>query len=131
MTIKNEFDASKIKTITFEPIIYTKYCIPKGFLANTRACQALFFYATRAKHVYDTHVKNPVVLEGDEDPPYDLRQLFKSVALMYGVEPEEMVKYWSNVDMQFHAMGQQKVPEGDWIRFDSVPEIKTVTETKQ
>lgn len=133
MSIKNEFNKAEVLKIKFTPPVYVKYIVPYGFLTRDRACQALFFYATRAKHVYDTHLRDPFVLEWDEDPKHDFKQLMKSVALAYGVEPEHMVRYWINIDMQFDAMKQQRVPQGDWIRFDAVPEISTadMKETKQ
>ena len=53
----------------------------------------------------------------------DQHRLFASVATMYGVAPEQMLKFWANVDMQMRIMGGEPLPSG--VRFDNVPEIKT------
>ena len=67
--------------------------------------------------------KGEIVYEGHEDPKYNFRQLFSSVANLYGVEPEQMIKFWSNVDMQAVTMGFPKMQPG--YRFDSALKVNS------
>lgn len=103
--------------VTYEPPIYTDYIIPKGFLQRDFACQALWHYYITAvdnwRKEFDT-----LVYEGDLDPQFNYKQLFKSVALIYGVEPEKMQQYWSNVDIQCVALRLTKLPDDSRYRFD-------------
>ena len=65
------------------------------------------------------------MLEGDPDCVPNFRQLFTSTAIMYGVQPEQMIKFWGNVDMQCDVLGIGKLPDEDCYRFNVTPEIRT------
>lgn len=104
---------------------FTQYNMPIGFLVKDSACHALFRYYLMARQTYETHVLDPIVYEGEKDPEYNFKQLFSSVAKMYGVEPEHMTKYWINVDMQCDLLGLPLMPDEEKYRFDRVQEIKT------
>ena len=112
-------------TITFTPPTFRGYEIPKGWLQHDQACHALWYYYIVASNNYLEHISDPIVLEGDPDVDPDFRQLFTSVATMYGVAPEKMVQFWPNVDMQCTTMGLTKLPTNDKYRFSKVPEIRT------
>lgn len=64
-------------------------------------------------------------LEGTTDHPTNFKQQFTTCATIYGVTPEQMVKFWSNVDMQCTVLMLPKMPDEDRYRFDKTPEIKT------
>lgn len=86
------------------------------------------YYAILARKNYEEHVLNPIVYEGEKDPNVNFKELFKSIALMYSTTPEKMVKFWSNVDMQFTIMRLPKLPDEDKYRFDRTAGI--ITERK-
>lgn len=52
------------------------------------------------------------VYEGDKDRPINYRNLMRTIATLYDVEPSVMVKFWPNVDMVFLKMGQKLVSSG-------------------
>lgn len=109
----------------FEYPMYLNYNIPHGWLANEKPCHALFYYALlaiKAQHQWEANV---IVYEGNLTPDPNFKQLFTSVATMYGVSPESMLKFWTNVDMQLVQMGSQGVPKKARYRFDSIPELRS------
>lgn len=117
-------DPSKKTLVIFTPTIYQDYIAPAGALEEHPACHALFFYATRARNNVEQE-KDTIKLEGDnssDSDRFDYRQLFTSVAKIYGVEPEHMVHYWRNVDEQFRLLGLPLVPVG--YRWDGKVEVK-------
>lgn len=105
---------------------YTAFNIPKGYLADEPACHALFHYALMIVR-QENEKKFGQVYEGElwpESRVHNAHELFKSVALLYGVAPERMLHFWVNVDMQFNAMGSKlRVPEK--LRFNKSAELKT------
>lgn len=89
-----------------------------GALHANQACYALMHYAITARHIYDMH-ENPNrvrELEGQTNQPVNYRELFKSTALIHGVEPSEMLHFWSQVDAQFRILGIPCVPMSGNIR---------------
>lgn len=114
-----------IVTIKFRPITFKEYEFPNGWLAKENACHALWYYYLIANNNYREHIENPIVLEGDPDVEPDFKQLFTSIATIYGVQPEMMIKFWSNVDMQCASLEISKLPTNDKYRFDKTPEIRT------
>lgn len=99
--------------------------IPVGFLDPHPACHALWRYYLSARQTWETHVKDVIVLEGEKDPAYDFKQLFTSIAQAYGVQPEHMVKFWPNVDMQCVSLALPKLPDEDQYRFNRIAEVRT------
>lgn len=104
---------------------FNEYNVPNGWLQNDPACHALWYYYLIARRVYEECILDPVVYEGDKDPEYNFQQMFTSTAFAYGVAPERMIKFWSNVDMQCSTMQLPKMPEGDQYRFNKTPEVRT------
>lgn len=109
--------------ITFNPPTFGEYEQPKGWLIREPACHALFYYYLIARRNYEEHIKDPIVYEGDLDPEVNFKQLFSSIALAYGIEPEKMLKFWSNVDLQCGILDLPKLPEE--YRFNKAPEIRS------
>ena len=109
-----------------EPIIYVDLVPPRGFLTRDPACNALMYYAMLVAKELE-QLNDPIKIEGKSRIKPNFRQLFLSIATMYGVHPQQMVAFWRNVDMTFDlAFGDKpikRVPEE--YRFGRVPEIKT------
>lgn len=113
-----------LKNIQFNPPFYTAYIEPFGFLNRENETHALWNYYTKARNAFETCDVSPVVLEGEKDPETNFRQLFESVATMYGVEPNAMAKCWSRIDMQCLALGLPKLPDEERFRFNTIDSIR-------
>ena len=102
-----------------------EYITPNGFLDYENESHALFFYYINAQRIYETYIKNePIVLEGDADPEYNLQELFISIAKLYNVHPENMANAWHQVDMQCRLLNLPLLPTETRYRFNnSVREI--------
>lgn len=111
--------------IKFTMPIFQQYLAPEGFLVRDKACHALFYYYLIAHNTYETHIKDVIVYEGDPDPQYNFKQMFSSAAACYGVQPEQMVQFWRNVDMQCDLLGLPILPDEERFRFNRTPELKT------
>ena len=118
MTVKKMTLGAQTIRITYTPAMYMDYIIPLGFLRPDVACHALWHYYITAvdnfKKEFDT-----LYYEGDPDPTFNYKQLFTSIAQMYDVRPEEMEKYWANVDMQCVSLHLTKLPDASRYRFPS------------
>lgn len=112
-------------TIKFEVPIFEKYIIPHGYLSIERPCHALWRYYLAARNAYEDIELDQITLEGNPDQTVNYQQLFTSIALSYSVQPEHMVSYWINVDMQCDLLDIPRMPTADKFRFNKVPEIKT------
>lgn len=86
------------KGFRLEIPLFPDYIIPNGGLTNERESHALFYYYILAMQMYDRE-KNGVVYEGDKDPEFNYRNVFLSVANLYGIRPENMVNAWPSVDV--------------------------------
>lgn len=105
--------------IQFEPILFPGYIAPNGFLDRSRESHALWFYYIHARRTWEEFVEHaPIVYEGELDPGFDFRQLFISVARMYGVRPESMAQCWSMIDLQCRALQLPTLPNEERYRFD-------------
>lgn len=111
--------------ITFNTPRFNIYEAPKGYLTEHPACHALFYYYLIARRAFEENEEDPIVLEGDADPVNDYQQIFTSVATSYGVSPENMVKYWDNIDNQCRLLGLPLMGQSEKLRMNSIPEIKT------
>ncbi len=98
--------------VQWEPRLFMDYVKPKGWLEQDTTCHALFFYYLMARRAYEENIKDPVFLEGHIDLEVNFKQLFTSIARLYGTTPEEMVRFWSNVDMQCYALKLPKLADG-------------------
>lgn len=111
------------QTVSFHPPTFQDYETPKGWLQHDPACHALFYYYLIARRNYEEDIKDPIVLEGDKDPELNFKQLFTSIALAYGVAPDKMLKFWSNVNLQCDLLKLPQLPES--YCFKHVPEIRS------
>jgi len=111
--------------INFHVPLFRAYEQPNGWFTDEIACHALWYYYLCARNAYETHEFDPIVLEGHDDPQTDFKQLMMSIATAYGVQPEVMVKFWKNVDLQCAALELPKMPIGERYRFDTTAEVKT------
>lgn len=118
---------SKEDNIKFDVPIFTAYIVPYGYLDSNRESHALWYYYVVARQAYETHVLDQIVLEGDKDPVANFRQLFTSVARMYGVEPEAMAKCWDRIDAQCDLINCPRMPDEERYRFDRVQSIEITT----
>lgn len=116
--------------LPFDPVVqlFPGYMIPRGYLTTARETHALFYYYLCARQKYENEEgDHPLpVLEGHDDPDPSLaqyRQLFKSIARMYGVTPEAMAKAWDVVDKQCVKLRLPLMPDGEKYRHNGVPEL--------
>lgn len=110
--------------LKFDTPRFFDYAPPNGFLPYDAPNNALFYYYLLARKAYEEIILDPLVLEGERDPEANFRQLFTSVAIAYGVKPEEMAKCWHNVDMQCHALDMPLLPDEERYRFNRIQEIR-------
>lgn len=112
-------------TLVFEPIRFPRLNMPEGWLHDNAACHALWYYATLTKKNMAERFSTIQYEDEEREAGFhrDQRQLFTSVATLYGVSPEQMTKFWTNVDMQMRMMGGEPLPAG--VRFETVPEVRT------
>jgi hypothetical protein len=99
--------------IVYDVPIYESLMAPAGFLDNHVESHALWTYYTMARHTWEINVNDPIVYEDQLDPQSDFRQLFLSVARMYGVNPENMANCWPQIDLQARALELPLMPDGD------------------
>lgn len=115
----------KATGIAFVSIFFEDYLPPNGFLDRDPACHALFYYNLIARKAYEETEKDVIVLEGEDDPQNNYKQQFTSVATMYGVSPERMIKFWSHVVLTCNLHKIPVVPDRDKYRFNRSPKIKS------
>lgn len=113
------------KTFRFTAPVFDAYNIPNGFLVRDMACHGLFYYAITARRAFEENVQGwGLQYEGNLSNTTNFRALFESIAFLYGVSPANMVKFWKEVDMQFHVLGIPSLPDEDRYRHNKTPEIK-------
>jgi len=83
---------------------------PNGELSHEMPCHALFFFAMLVdKSILP--MDKAVVLEGNPDPVINAKNLYKSVAKMYNVEPDHLCHYWIEVNSQRKKLGMVRIPD--------------------
>lgn len=107
---------------------FPQYLEPHGLLVDDRACYALFYYYLLGRKAYENSlgIGDEIVYEGKLDPQYNFIQLFKTIAMIYGVSEERMVHFWPQVDLTCVLNRLPKMPHGDKYRFNVKPEIKII-----
>jgi len=105
--------------INLAPPRFPDYMQPNGGLNSHRETHALFYYYLLAKKNLETR-ENQIVYEGDVDPVFGFRSLFKSIAVLYNVEPEAMQKCWKEVDYTCHLNNLPKFPVGNAYRYPRI-----------
>ena len=111
--------------MTFNSTRFDAYLAPDGFLGDEPGCHALFYYYLLARKTLEETEIDPFVYEDEKWPESNFKQLFQSIAIMYGLEPEQMLPFWVNVDMQCDLLRLPKMPDVDRLRFNKTPEVKT------
>jgi hypothetical protein len=96
--------------IVLDPPVYRQYIQPHGWLTADVPCHALFHYYVTASEVWKSE-KEAIKYEGDKSK-VNLHQLWLSIAQLYGVDPNDMARYWPPVDLQAGALGLTKLPKG-------------------
>ena len=97
--------------INFMLTTYISAAPPYGCLPRLVAAHALFTYALNTTYLYISNKEKRLQLEGEEDLTFDYFNIFKSTANQYGVEPEEMAKYWQPVRREFLKLFSTKIPK--------------------
>lgn len=129
MAINDKSAQAQLDSIKFACPIYPHLIRPNGFLDGSREAHALWYYYLCARQTYEDK-EHEFFLEGSSvfgDKPLvpGYRQLFTSIANLYGVKPEGMAKCWDMVDMQCVSMHLPKMPDEDQYRHNRTGEIKT------
>jgi hypothetical protein len=106
------------------PPFFLAYMQPNGFLDASREAHGLWNYYLCARNAYETHISNALVFEGEKDPTVNFRQLFTSMAQMYGVQPNTMAKCWDMVDAQCVSIDLPKMPDKECYRFNRADIIR-------
>ena len=105
------------KNLTFQPPLFPQIMVPNGFLDQHRETHALWYYYLCARQTYEQVVVDPIVYEGHKDPEGNYRELFKNIAKIYNVQPENMANCWPQIDMQCLASKLPKLPDEERYRF--------------
>lgn len=113
------------RNIKFDPPYFMGYIYPNGNLDSFPETHALWNYYLAARGTYERTVVDPLVLEGQKDPVGNYRQLFESIATMYGVTPSQMAKCWQMIDNQCDYLRLPKLPNEERYRFDRIDIIRT------
>lgn len=97
-----------------------------GFLTDVPECHALWNYYLMARGTYEL-VELGTEIQYDDSTITSTqtryRQQLESCALLHGVEPEAMVRYWDDVDAQCILMQLPLMPKGERYRFNEAPAI--------
>jgi hypothetical protein len=80
--------------VAFDRVVYQEY-VDRFNFRDTLPAHALMFYALNAGAMMEAQ---PQVLNIDKDIPVYYKNMFKTTAIIYGVDPHDMVKHWDEVD---------------------------------
>ena len=102
------------------PPFFLGYQQPNGYLDSTREAHGLWNYYLCARNAYESHIVDVIALEDEKETVVNFKQLFTSMAQMYGVQPEAMAKCWDMVDAQCRLLELPELPKEERYRFDNV-----------
>lgn len=108
----------KFDKLVFDMPVFPEYEAPNGFLDNYLESHALWYYYLLARNTWERQVDKPIVLEGEKDPEPNFHQLLQSIAHVYGIKLEGMVKCWPQIDKQCELLGLPKLPDEERYRFN-------------
>ena len=109
----------QIELTVFEDFIH-----PNGHLDWTMEAHALMFYYLNARRNYEIYeLGDPIVYEGQDDPRCNYRQLFESIASLYGVNPNDMNNRWAMIDLQCDLMTFPRLPEKTPYRYSAIIQL--------
>lgn len=75
-----------------------------GFLPRDVPAHALWHYYMIARRSYELE-KDGFAYEGDVSPDFNGEQTFRSIALVHGCNPNDMIKFWPVIETQARMMG--------------------------
>lgn len=99
------------------PIRFSQLEAPNGYLDDYVESHALWYYYLCARQTWENVTRDPMAYEGELDSGANYRQLFESIARLYCVDPEHMVKCWLQVDKQAELLNLPKLPNEERYRF--------------
>lgn len=103
-----EHKGKKIK-LFFQPIFFEPYLTPNGFLTKDLACHAMF-YAYIIAQANVKEIQEKLFYDNEEDQVYNFRDLFKTIATIYNVDPDKMWNYKFLVEQQMRALFLKTIP---------------------
>lgn len=97
--------------------LFPHLIVPNGFLDQYRHTHALWYYYLCARQTLEASERN-LVYEGalDFEEQTDYFNLIRNIAKLYGVQVEEMVKCWHQIDMQCEVLKLPPLPKDDRYR---------------
>lgn len=106
------------KHITFEPQIWPELTQQHGhgMLIHHQACYALWFYYGVGYNTYVKRIRDKILIEGEKEPIVNHKELMKSTSILYGVEPEQMIRFWQDIDIECIRTFKPLMP--DFLRFN-------------
>lgn len=103
--------------------LYPQFTKPHGCLAVDKECQALWHYYTtlmlatkehdNVAGLVDATTGDKIGLTSEDNCAIKCRSLFKAIAWMYGVEPQNMFNYWPVVNQQARLLNMPEIPSND------------------
>ena len=87
------------------------------------AAHALFRYYVTARQNWE-RANTMIRYEHEKDDGINYKQLMTSIARMYGVTPEEMVRFWKEVDFTCTLCNLPKLPDEERYRMDRPLTVK-------
>ena len=107
-----------------EITMFQDWVIPNGELDWAVETHALMFYNLNAYRTYDMYeINDPLIYEGEDDPRCNYKQLFESIAALYGVDPNAMNRRWPMIDNQCLIMGFPLLPKETKYRYSSIIQL--------
>lgn len=115
------------KYVQFDCPVFAAFERPNGFLCNHKThleCHACFYYALTARQAYEEiELGYEIQYEDALWNQTNYRQQLDSVSVLYGISPDEIVKHFNCVDMQFTTMGFTPLPDEERFRFNKTPKV--------
>lgn len=81
---------------------------PRGCLRIEKACHACWYYYTIATHQLEkvgNSIDDQTILEGEPWQDNHFEQQKRSVAMLYGIEPDAMDPFWEYVAAETRRLG--------------------------
>ena len=109
----NDSDAkhrpASMKHVTFEPKLWADMTVPVGKLPREAGAQALWYYFMLAsKIVAESRPGETLRYEGELDIYHSLENVYRSVCVMYNVDPNDVQNFWPAVDEQLAHLNSMR-----------------------
>lgn len=115
--VRNHMAYERRGNLRYEYMLWDAWTEPYGFLPRDLAAQCLMTYCLGAASVLETRDYG-VRYVGDPTVRYNLAGLLLSWCAVYGVKPEQAVRYWPAIDKQRKLLGltdEADLPR--WVRY--------------